>query len=89
MAQHPTMEENGWDGFEVHPISRTVYCTGLGGEEEVGYRVCAFDDPNLHLWSVYARLKQGGMTCLAGCQTLADAQAIYAALVGFYNSKHK
>ena len=80
MSQHPTLDKRGWDGFELHPVTRH---RGSNGIEY--FEVCEPDDPNLYCWSVYAHLKQGGVECIADCFIKEDAEFIYEALVAHYN----
>jgi hypothetical protein len=52
-----------YDAVEVHPVAREV----IDGVE--CFEQCDRDFPDIHYWSVYLHMKEGGISCIADCPT--------------------
>ena len=58
------MDLTEYDGVEMHPVAREISPIGLEIFEQ-----CDRDSPNIHYWSVYLHMKEGGISCIADCPT--------------------
>jgi hypothetical protein len=56
------MDLNQYDGVEVHPVAREMRADGIELFEQ-----CDRDSPDIHYWSVYLHMKEGGISCIADC----------------------
>jgi len=52
---------NEYDGVEMHPVAREV----IDGKEY--FEQCDRDYPDIHYWSVYLHMVEGGISCIADC----------------------
>lgn len=57
------MDLTEYDNVEMHPVAREI----RDGMEL--FEQCERDSPDLHCWSVYLHMKEGGITCIADCPT--------------------
>lgn len=57
------MDLTEYDAVEMHPVAREI----RDGMEL--FEQCEPDSPDLHCWSVYLHMKEGGITCIADCPT--------------------
>jgi hypothetical protein len=55
------MDLTEYDAVEMHPVARET----RNGMEL--FEQCDRDSPDLHCWSVYLHMKEGGISCIADC----------------------
>lgn len=63
-----------YDAVEVQPVRREL----LHGLEY--FETTKPDAPNVHCWSVYLHLREGGVECVADCPDQATAALVANAL---------
>jgi hypothetical protein len=68
------MDLTEYDAVEVHPVAREIR-DGMDLFEQ-----CDPDSPDLHCWSVYLHMKEGGISCIADCPNEETALFIAGAV---------
>lgn len=72
--------------FEVHPVLALDQFGHIIGPEAfkrvaaVELEQCSEDDPDIYCWSVYGRILNAGIECIADCPTKELAESIVSAL---------
>ena len=69
------MDLTEYDAVEMHPVAREILADGMELFEQ-----CERDSPDLHCWSVYLHMKEGGISCIADCPNEETALFIAGAV---------
>lgn len=73
-----------WSLFDNIEVNGVMDCATAEMRARGESDLCACDDEDAELWSVYGHLKTGGIECITDCETRADAEVIAALFLAHF-----